>query len=375
MGAGRAGQVVSACALLAVAAGCGAPVTLQGRTAGAAPRTVLQANDAGDGHLKWQIDLGPSDDATEPVLVGDVVVVGRPGSGATAYDVDNGRIRWAVPKAGLPAVVTGGLAVFDFADRIEARRADTGAVAWTRKTAGDLIQAHAGGPLALVVDPAPERSAAKAPHASAKPVRSRVALLSAATGRNTWLAVLPGRVDPTNSAVSDRHILATYATDYSGRNTVAALRMANGVAEWSYPASPVNAVSAAGEIPAVTVGLDRARAEALDPSTGHPLWEAPEDDMLDSRLAPFLGQDGMRAFRRDPLTGARLPGEVPAAYGVGAHGDLLVGAAGQTLTAVRDGAEAWTADVAPGAEPVTYLDVDDRVVVSVTAVGQKHPRD
>lgn len=362
------GCAVSALVLGSLVSGCGAAkVTAAGPTGS---RTVLQANDAADGSLRWQIDLGRTG-ATTPVLVGDSVVVAAPGGGATAYALEDGAARWSVPEAGAPHAVAGDLAVFDLGDRLEARRAADGEVAWTRATGGDLIQARAGGPLALVA-----QAAAKKPlvETAARPGPSWLSLLDPATGADRWSARLPGRVDIDSSAVSARHVLATYATDYSGRTTVAALRLADGKREWSYPAGPVNSVSAAGEIPAVTVGVDRARAEALDPRTGKRLWAVTEDDMIDARLAPFLGQDGTVAFRRDPRTGKRLPGTVPAAYGVGVHGDLLVGADGRTLTALRGADEAWTAEVPRGAAPVTYLDVDERVVVSVTAVGQKDDR-
>lgn len=357
--------------------GCGvSPVAVGDGPTG--PRTVLQANDAQDGRLRWQIDLGPSDGATTPVLVGDTVIVAAPAGDATAYALDDGHVRWTIKDAPLPGAATGDLAVFDLTDRIEARRAGTGEVAWVRRTPGNLIMALAGGPLALVVDPAPAAAkravGKKRPAAKATLPRSRVSLLDAASGRDAWAATLPGRVDLDSSAVSARHILATYAQDYSGRTTVKALRLVDGRSEWSYPAGPVNSVSSAGDIPAVTIGLDRAKAAALDPKTGKRLWEVAEDDMIDPRLAPFLGLDGTTAFRRDPRTGKRLPGTVPAAYGIGAHGDLLVGADGRTLTALRGATEAWSAAVPRGADPVTYLDLDDRVVVSVTALGQKRDR-
>lgn len=387
---GWRGTVGTACtALLGIGAvgaltGCGTTtVAAQAGTRG--PRTVLQANDAADGQLRWQLDLGPADDATEPVLAGDTVIVAGVGLGATAYDLRDGRVRWSVPGADLPAVVTHGLAVFDLGDRIEARRAGTGAVAWTRKTGGDLIRSRAGGPLALVLNPgspapADPPAAAAPPRPGKEPrlSRARVSLLDPATGRDVWSVRLPGPVAVLDSAVSTRHIFAVYSTDYSGRNTLVAVRLADGHTEWSYPTSPVNGVSTAGDIAAVRVGLDRGRSEALDPRTGKALWTVPQDGAADDRRTPFLDQDGLTVFRRDRTTGHRLPGAVQAAYGVygvGAHGDLLVGAAGMTLTAVRGAGQAWTADVVRGPDPITYLDVDDHVVVSVTAVGQKRGGD
>jgi outer membrane protein assembly factor BamB len=348
------------------------------------PRTVLQINDAADGHLHLQAELAARPDATEPVLVGDTVLVGGAGASVTAYAVDTGRVRWTAPDTSLPAAVSGDLAVFDYPDRIEARRAGTGMVVWTRRTGGNLIQSPRSGPLALVDHlggkPGASKTGARKPGAS-KPgatgpvaLRSRVTLVDPSTGADVWSTVVAGRVDLQSSGVSTRHILATYAADYSGRSTVAALRLSDGRIDWTYPAGPVNSVSAAGEIPAVTVGLDRTRAEALDPKTGKRLWTVTGDEMLDPRLAPFFGQEGAKAFRREPRTGKRLPGEVPTAYGLAAHGDLLVGASGQMLTAVRDGAEAWTAGVADGADPVTYLALDDHIVASVTAVGHNRPR-
>src|ERR1700709_1132958 len=118
-----------ALATTAVRTGC--------RAAGGTARTVLQAYSAADGHLRWSVELGPTDGATEPMIVGDTVIVGRPGL-AAGYALEDGHLRWTVPgAASLPDAVTGDLAVFSRSGHLEARRADTGAVAWTRDTTGE----------------------------------------------------------------------------------------------------------------------------------------------------------------------------------------------------------------------------------------------
>lgn len=375
----------------ALALALAAPVLLSG-CGGDNPRTVLQAFDAADGRPLWTVALGAREGATEPVIVGDTVFVR-----SAAYGLADGRFRYHVPKAGeLPAAVTDDLAVFSLDHgRIQARRADTGEVTWTRETPGQLVQSHASGPIALVLDPDAVRpSCAPAPLPGEPPVctvevgpppgpgsrppipHGTVALLDPRTGTAAWTATLPGRVQAFHSAVSSRYVFAGYATDYSDAMTVAALRVADGRTAWSAPARSLSHVVSADGIPALQFSGDTDRAVALDPETGEQLWET-SGFAGPTRRWPFLqaGLGSGYGARRDPRTGADLPGRVPATYGVAASGDVLVGAAGGTLTAVLGAERAWTARLPVGARPITYLDVDDEVVVAVTSVGQERYRD
>lgn len=386
----RATGLAAAGAALGLLAGCGGTIVGDGEPD--APRTVLQTFDVDDGHLRWTVELGATDGATEPVLIGDTLIVAAPGGSATAYAVADGKVRWSTPAA-LPAAVRGDLAVFDLEDRVEARRADTGAVVWTRRTLGDVVQARADTGIALIVDPArtaadcsppPTPGGAASCSALAEPppqgddppppTKGEVSLLDPATGDDLWHVTLPGRGDLISSAVSTRHVLVTYATDYSANRPVAALRLGDGTTDWTYPAGPVGRVTSADGFPAVLSDLDPAGAEVLDPETGEHLWSAP-GDTGPNRLAPFVVADGDTGYRRDPRTGARLPGTVPMTYGVAAHGDLLVGSRAQTLTAVRGGDRIWTAALPAGARPITYLDATSDVVAAVTEVGQEVYRD
>lgn len=121
-------------------------------------------------------------------------------------------------------------------------------------------------------------------------------------------------------------------------------------------------------------GLDAARATVLDPATGALLWESSADGQV-LRRAPFIQTERGAAQRRDPRSGAELPGRVPVTYGVAAWGNLLVGAADRTLTATRGADELWTGTLLAGARPISYLDVDDETVVALTAIGQERTRD
>ena len=66
---------------------------------------------------------------------------------------------------------------------------------------------------------------------------------------------------------------------------------------------------------------------------------------------------------------------MPFGYGLGAYGELLVGADDDTMTAVTGSSPAWTSDLPEGKRPGTLLDVDDRWVASITAVGQAEQGD
>lgn len=297
------------------------------------------------------IDLGP-DAGGEPVLADGVVLVAE-GRALSAYDLRSGAKAWTAAGAQLPATVIDGQVVLEAAEQIEARDARTGTVRWTSPVRGRVVHAWQDTGIALMAGGA-------------------VTLLEPDTGLARWKVELPCRPEPNQSAVSSRHVLVGCASrpNAGDSDVLRALALSTGEQEWLHPVGALGRTVLDGDVPAVH---ELNVAGGLDPDTGEERWSVPTDRI--NRYAPFVDMDKREAFRRDPITGRELPGRVPASYGAAASGDLLVGADGNTLTAVRAGDKAWTSPLPQGLRPSTLLDVDEQYVVSLTSVGQPRTRD
>lgn len=339
------------------------------------PRTVLQVRAAADGELLRALELEPTAGATEPVLAGDVVLV-TTGEGVAAVDLATGERRWTEPDQQLPAAVVGDVVVFDGPATVTARRTD-GTALWSRRTGASVPQALDGQALLLLDDGTPPddrtcgtRATPCVPRAAAG--RGSVELVDPATGAARWTRQLDCLPEPTRTTASSAHALVGCgSTDGSSR--VTALRLADGAVAWTWRASAsLEGVAAVGPDVAVLVGDE---ALGLDPADGRERWRVATEGS--TRGAPFVDSDGEDGFVRDPLTGERSSGSVPALFGPAAHEGVLVGADDATLRAVgaADGTTRWSSPLVRGARPITYLDADGDHVVSITAVGQEEHRD
>ena len=365
--------------LVLFASACGAAPRLG---AAAEPRTVLQVFDASTGSTRWTRELSPTDGATEPVLIDDVVLVAAPGgSPTTAYALSDGTPRWSVPEGDLPQAVVVGRAVFDLRDRVEARRVADGSLAWSVPSSGDVVQSRDTG-IVLLEDPSqptadcsPCTVTIPAPTGPAVTARGTATRLDPRTGKRTWQATVSGHPDSNTSAVSATLALVGVTSDQGGHSTVVALDLATGRPAWTFTSDYIGGTAVSGDVAAVTTGTDDPTAHALDSRTGKETWSSTGEESL-LRDSPFLGVDRrQRGFRRDPATGRELPGRVPFTYGLAAHGDVLVGAGSRELTAVRGSSRLWVVPLPSGPRPASYVAVDASVVAVVTGVGQEETGD
>jgi outer membrane protein assembly factor BamB len=371
-----------AVAALVAASACGADGLRVGSSD--TPRTVLEVREASTGQLRWTRDLAPTADATEPVIVGDVVLVAEPGADTTAYALVDGTPRWRQIDAALPPAVVGDLVVFDLQDRVEARRAATGRLVWAVPSLlGDLVQARDTG-IVLVVDasrPAPSDCGTTAdpcavlPGVPAGVATGEVSLLDPATGRPTWTVDVQGRPDLNSSAVGSNAVLIGLSTSEGDHSEVVALGLRDGADRWDFRSDYVGGSTVHGDVVAVTTGTGDSTAHVLDATTGKELWKHTGEEGL-LREAPFLGTTNRgTGLRRDPRTGSELPGRVRFTYGLAYGEGLLVGASTRTLTALRGDDPAWTAPLPEGPRPVSQVAVGAGVVAVVTGVGQEPERD
>lgn len=374
--------------LLLLATGCGSGGLGSGGRPAENPRTVLQLRDAQDGEVIWEVERPREEGTTEPLVTGNRVLMAEPAGDLTAYDVRDGMVRWKTKGTQLPEAVVDGMAVFDLADRVEARRLADGAVVWTVKTAGDVVRSREGNGIVLVDDgrssPDPSCGSSDSPCLVRVPGvtapglgESKVSLLDPGTGGATWTVTSTQRASSFNGGVSESVALigVADAESFGGEGSIRALSLTDGRTLWELPANSVSHVATSGELLGVVVDLERPEGRVLDPATGRVLWKT-SVELSPVPGQPFLdGRPGGVGFRRDPRTGNRLPGTVPIGLGLGAFGDVLVGAKDTTMKAVKGADVLWTVDLPSGVRPNTLVDLDARWVASITAVGQAEQGD
>ena len=358
------------------------PLTACGGAQGLAgpdhPRTVLAVRDATTGQVRWSQDLDPEASATPPVLTHGLVLQVIPGGDLVARDVRDGSVRWTVPDGQLPAASAPGVLVFEGRGEVAGRR-PTGDILWRRQTLGHLVQA--AGPTVLVTDPdqlpCPASPCSVPAPGTAPAARAVLSLLDPLTGKGRWAIPVAGRVDSATVAATREVVVVARRRAFDGAQELLGFDAGDGRQLWTRPIADPFRLSSDGTRIAVQLSGDVTTSLVLDPRTGTTLWEAAGSD---PRIGePFLGasyrDQVARAFRRDPATGERLPGEVPFTYGADASGDLLVGADRRLLTAVRGAEPAWTSALPEGVRPLTFVDTDGRVVATVTQVGHAEQGD
>lgn len=325
------------------------------------PGRAVQAHDATSGDLLWRKEVAPPVAATEPLLVGGVVLV--PGGPLIAYDARSGERLWALEAAPVQPQVAGGVVVLPRERDVQAVDPRTGRSLWRAPLSqGDRVFAGPGG-VVVVRDrqlgpPYDQQPAAPEPP-------GEVQLLSLA-GEQRWrvdVAAVPihAHADGDVVAVAGLH------------GDVMALDAADGRERWRVRTSPATVVLVTGSrvLARVETGVT-----ALDASSGRELWrqQAPGSgaplQVAGDRVLVVQHGGASRVL-------ALADGEVldePKARDVELLPAGLVTAEVDELRFESAGS-VWIASVGTGDRPALWTDADDDVVVAVIGWGQPPERD
>lgn len=321
------------------------------------PKVVLAVREAATGTVRWTRELDHTTAGADVALYDGRLLLGS-GDGYVAQDLRDGHELWTAPGAQLPAVRLPGLLVERVAAGVEGRGPD-GRVRWRRTTSAQLVPSTTA---VLTVTPVP-----------GSPVGSRTTLtrLDPATGRDLWSVTLAGLTGAAAEVSPANVVVAVQGNEDGVTQTLIGLSAQDGRRLWHRQTELVTAAAADGSALVLQSAKGGDVAVRMDPLTGREIWSAPEFDAHFGQ--PFLATErhGERfvAYRLDPATGARVPGNVSLTLGAAASGDLLVGADDVQVTALRGAVRAWVSRLPSGVRPATTLATDGAFVVTVTATG------
>jgi outer membrane protein assembly factor BamB len=308
------------------------------------PGRAVLAHDVATGRLLWRKEVAPPIAATEPVLVGGVVLV--PGGPLIAYDARSGDRLWSLDRGPGQPQVAGGLVVLQHGQDVQAVEPRSGRSLWRRPLSPD--ERVFAGPGGVVV------------------LGDRTARLLTLAGDQAWRVDVPGQ--PVQA-----HPGADVVAVAGLRGGVLALATTDGRLRWRTSTSPANVVLVAGTrvLARVETGV-----LALDAADGRELWRqraggsgAPLQVAGGRVLAVQHGGTSRVLALAD---GAVL--DEPRARDVELVADGLVRAEVDELR-YDDEERGWVTTVANGDRPALWTDADDDVVVAVAGWGQPPTRD
>ena len=342
-------------------AGSSAGDTSGNPTADASENPTADASDDPTGH-------------TSPVVVGDAVFTGGPGTDATLYalDAESGDRYWEFDTRGrvvhAPAVADDAVYVGTDDRRVHAVDARTGDERWTTTLRRDIRHSSP----TVFDDTVYVGTAGDSPATASDDERDQRAggalvALDAETGGGCWSFLTADRISTTPAVVGER----VYFGDDAGR--VHALDAATGERAWSFAAG-----SRVASSPAVDDGVcyfgARGLLFALDAATGEPYWtfdlelptvagspavadgtvyvgchgtdgcvSSPDGDACEppesaARLCAVDADHGAQRWTYD------LTGDVRSSPAVADGAVYLGGADGVSAVDAGDGAEVWRAE-------------------------------
>ncbi len=368
------GAVLLAGALLLTACGRELP---EGVAPG--PGRAVLALDAATGAVRWRKEVSPPSAATDPVLVGGVVVVPADGL-VVGYDARDGERLWSVPDGGLLPRAAAGQVVLDRAGTVRAVDPRSGRLLWQAETGLDLrVWAGDGG--VLLEDDGSRALPATRPGAPVPVVTpgvdrgGRTVRLLDDRGRERWRRGLSA--GPYTADVGEGGVVL------AGRDEVLLLEAADGRVRWRLPRP------ADGGGDEVLVAGDRVvvRTEGavvgLDAATGSRVWRVPGSGTGAGRLqvrggsllVPSVGGP-TRVLRL--ADGAVEAVDEDSCYDAALAAGRLVRTCRAVVEARQDGRRVWRhEDALVGPRPYLAVDADDDddVVVGILGWGQPETRD